>query len=71
MLLFTIEQAKACADAGAFLISPFVGRITDWFKQAEGVEEYAPDKDPGVRSIREIYDYYKTNSIETVVMGAS
>ncbi|AUQ99238.1 transaldolase [Phaeobacter inhibens] len=70
-LLFAIEQAKACADAGVFLISPFVGRITDWFKQAEGVEEYAPDIDPGVRSVREIYDYYKTNGIETIVMGAS
>ncbi|MFS4581334.1 transaldolase family protein [Phaeobacter sp. C3_T13_0] len=70
-LLFAIEQAKACADAGVFLISPFVGRITDWFKQAEGVEDYAPDKDPGVRSVREIYEYYKTHGIETVVMGAS
>ena len=49
-LLFSMAQAVACADAGAFLISPFVGRITDWYKKSEGVEGYAPDEDPGVRS---------------------
>ncbi len=70
-LLFSMAQAKACADAGAFLISPFVGRITDWHKAAEGVEGYAPDDDPGVKSVRRIYDHYKSNGIETVVMGAS
>ncbi|SMP18656.1 transaldolase [Shimia sagamensis] len=70
-LLFTLEQAKACADAGAFLISPFVGRITDWYKKAEGVSEYAPEEDPGVKSVREIYTYFKEHGIETVVMGAS
>lgn len=70
-LLFALEQAKACADVGAYLISPFVGRITDWYKAAEGVSEYRPDEDPGVQSVREIYDYYKSNGIETVVMGAS
>ncbi len=70
-LLFSMAQARACADAGAFLISPFVGRITDWYKKAEGVESYAPDEDPGVKSVRRIYDHYKSNGIETVVMGAS
>ncbi|WOI56338.1 transaldolase [Palleronia sp. LCG004] len=70
-LLFSMAQAKACADAGAFLISPFVGRITDWYKAAEGVEGYAPDEDPGVKSVRAIYDHYKSNGIDTVVMGAS
>lgn len=70
-LLFSLEQAKACADAGVFLISPFVGRITDWFKEANGIEQYGPDDDPGVRSVREIYQYYKDHGIRTVVMGAS
>lgn len=70
-LLFSMAQAKACADAGAFLISPFVGRITDWYKAAEGVEGYAPDDDPGVISVRRIYEHYKSSGIETVVMGAS
>jgi len=70
-LLFAMAQAVACADAGAFLISPFVGRITDWYKKAEGVDSYAPDEDPGVKSVRGIYDYYKSNGIKTVVMGAS
>mgnify|MGYP001628202315 CR=1 FL=1 len=70
-LLFSMAQAVACADAGAFLISPFVGRITDWYKKAEGVEGYAPEEDPGVKSVRGIYDYYKSNGIKTVVMGAS
>ncbi|TDL83668.1 transaldolase [Palleronia sediminis] len=70
-LLFCMAQARACADAGVFLISPFVGRITDWYKAAEGVEGYAPDEDPGVKSVRAIYDHYKSHGIETVVMGAS
>lgn len=70
-LLFSMAQAVACADAGAFLISPFVGRITDWYKKAEGRDGYEPDEDPGVKSVRRIYDYYKSNGIETVVMGAS
>ncbi|WP_050524063.1 transaldolase [Pseudorhodobacter wandonensis] len=70
-LLFSLEQAKACADAGVFLISPFVGRITDWFKKAHGIEHYAPDEDPGVQSVREIYHHYKAHGIKTVVMGAS
>lgn len=70
-LLFSMAQAVACANAGVFLISPFVGRITDWYKKTEGRDGYAPDNDPGVKSVRRIYDYYKSNSIGTLVMGAS
>jgi transaldolase len=70
-LLFAMPQAVACAEAGAFLISPFVGRITDWYKKAEGRDGYAPDEDPGVRSVKRIYDFYKSNGIDTIVMGAS
>ncbi|RZO42027.1 MAG: transaldolase [Rhodobacteraceae bacterium] len=70
-LLFSMAQAVACADAKAFLISPFVGRITDWYKKAEGRDSYLPHEDPGVKSVHKIYDYYKSNNIETVVMGAS
>lgn len=70
-LLFSMCQAVAAAEAGAHLISPFVGRITDWFKNAEGRDDYAPDEDPGVLSVRRIYDYYKSNGIGTIVMGAS
>ncbi|SMY09971.1 transaldolase [Flavimaricola marinus] len=70
-LLFSMAQAVACADAKAYLISPFVGRITDWYKKNEGRDSYAPDEDPGVKSVRRIYDYYKSNGIKTVVMGAS
>ena len=70
-LLFSMAQAVACADAKSFLISPFVGRITDWYKNADGRENYAPDEDPGVKSVHAIYDYYKSNGIDTVVMGAS
>ena len=70
-LLFSMAQAVACADANSFLISPFVGRITDWYKKAEGRVTYAPHEDPGVMSVRKIYDYYKSNGINTIVMGAS
>ena len=70
-LLFSFAQAQACADAGVFLISPFVGRIFDWYRQAEGVDGYAPADDPGVRSVQRIYAYYKTHGYDTVVMGAS
>ncbi len=70
-LIFSLTQAIACADAGAFLISPFVGRITDWFKKADGVNGYEAAKDPGVLSVKTIYDYYKSNGIDTIVMGAS
>ncbi|AJY45208.1 transaldolase [Martelella endophytica] len=69
-LLFSKAQAIACADAGAFLISPFVGRILDWYKKSTG-ENYTTETDPGVLSVRAIYNYYKANGISTVVMGAS
>jgi transaldolase len=70
-LLFSFTQAQACADAGVFLISPFVGRIFDWYKKAEGVEGYAASEDPGVLSVQRIFNYYKTHGFNTVVMGAS
>ncbi len=70
-LLFSFTQAQACADAGVFLISPFVGRIFDWYKKADGVDAYAPAEDPGVMSVQRIYNYYKSNGFNTVVMGAS
>ena len=70
-LLFSFSQAQACADAGVFLISPFVGRIFDWYKKADGVDSYAPAQDPGVMSVQRIYNYYKTHGFNTVVMGAS
>ena len=70
-LLFSLEQAKASADAGVFLISPFVGRITDWYKAASGVDHYSGADDPGVRSVREIFSHYKSQGIKTIVMGAS
>lgn len=69
-LIFSIGQAIAAADAGAFLISPFVGRIMDWYKAKEG-KTYTPESDPGVKSVREIYSYYKAYGIKTVIMGAS
>ncbi|RMA78889.1 transaldolase [Umboniibacter marinipuniceus] len=70
-LLFSFEQAVACAEAGVFLISPFVGRILDWYKKAEGVDSYASHKDPGVVSVKRIYEYYKQHAYPTIVMGAS
>ncbi|HTN32274.1 MAG TPA: transaldolase [Pseudomonas sp.] len=69
-LLFSFAQAAACADAGVYLISPFVGRIYDWYKKAEA-RDFAGAEDPGVRSVTRIYDYYKANGYSTVVMGAS
>jgi transaldolase len=69
-LLFGKAQAIACADAGVFLISPFVGRIYDWYVKSTG-KTYAPEEDPGVLSVRAIYNYYKAHDIPTVVMGAS
>lgn len=69
-LLFAFAQAQACADAGVYLISPFVGRIYDWYKKAEG-RDFAGAEDPGVQSVTRIYDYYKANGYDTVVMGAS
>jgi transaldolase len=70
-LLFGFAQAVACAEAGVTLISPFVGRILDWYKQAENVAGYPADEDPGVRSVTRIYNYYKRHDYPTVVMGAS
>ena len=69
-LLFSLAQAVACADAKAFLVSPFVGRILDWHSKAGG-GPYTSETDPGVVSVRQIYAYYKTYGISTVVMGAS
>lgn len=69
-LLFSFAQAQACADAGVFLISPFVGRIYDWYKKSTG-QEYVGAEDPGVQSVTRIYNYYKANGYNTVVMGAS
>ena len=69
-LLFSFAQAQACADAGAFLISPFVGRIYDWYKKAAG-HDFTGAEDPGVQSVTRIYNYYKANAYQTVVMGAS
>ncbi len=71
-LLFDIWQAAAAAQiGGAFLISPFVGRILDWHKKDQGVDGFPAEEDPGVLSVRDIYRYYKTHGFQTVVMGAS
>ncbi|MBY5993442.1 transaldolase [Ferrimonas balearica] len=69
-LLFSFAQARACAEAGVYLISPFVGRILDWYKAKTG-ETYEGKDDPGVQSVAQIYDYYKRHGYSTVVMGAS
>ncbi|HWU35134.1 MAG TPA: transaldolase [Methylovorus sp.] len=70
-LLFGFGQARACAEAGVFLISPFVGRILDWYKAKNPGTEYTQETDPGVVSVRAIYAYYKEHGYKTVVMGAS
>jgi transaldolase len=70
-LLFGMHQAVACAEAGVTLISPFVGRILDWYKKDTGREEYPPEEDPGVLSVTKIYNYYKKFGYNTEVMGAS
>lgn len=70
-LLFSFVQAVACAQAGAHLISPFVGRILDWHLASSGRNSYPPAEDPGVLSVSRIYNYYKANGFDTVVMGAS
>lgn len=70
-LLFGFGQAAACADAGVFLISPFVGRILDWYKANTDVTVATPQDDPGVQSVSRIYNYYKQHGYRTVVMGAS
>ncbi|HHF4899323.1 TPA: transaldolase [Haemophilus influenzae] len=70
-LLFSEAQARACAEAGVYLISPFVGRILDWYKANSDKKEYASAEDPGVISVTKIYNYYKEYGYNTVVMGAS
>lgn len=70
-LLFGLHQAIACAENGITLISPFVGRILDWYKKDTGRESYAPHEDPGVLSVTQIYNYYKKFGYKTEVMGAS
>jgi len=70
-LLFSFAQAVACAEAGVTLISPFVGRIYDWYKKEKGGAEIPPDQDPGVASVARIYNYYKKYGYKTQVMGAS
>jgi transaldolase len=70
-LLFGLHQAIACAENGITLISPFVGRILDWYKKDTGRDSYAPTEDPGVLSVTEIYNYYKKFGYKTEVMGAS
>ncbi|WP_026957741.1 transaldolase [Aliagarivorans taiwanensis] len=69
-LLFSFAQARACAEAGVFLISPFVGRILDWYNKNQPAD-YSGDNDPGVQSVKGIYDFYKKHGYSTVVMGAS
>ena len=70
-LLFSLPQAIACAEAKATLISPFVGRILDWYKKSEAVASYPPAEDPGVKSVTHIYNYYKKFGYKTEIMGAS
>lgn len=70
-LLFSLGQAIACAEAGVTLISPFVGRITDFYKKRDNKSSYAPTEDPGVISVKNIFNYYKHHGYKTVVMGAS
>ena len=70
-LMFCLTQAIAGAEAGAFLISPFVGRILDWYKVAMKKDSFAPHEDPGVKSVQSIFNYYKKYGYKTIVMGAS
>jgi len=70
-LLFSLPQAIGCAEAKATLVSPFVGRILDWFKKSEGVSGYAASEDPGIKSVSKIYNYYKKFGFKTQIMGAS
>ena len=69
-LMFSLVQAVGAAEAGAYLISPFVGRILDWFK-ASTKKEYSKEEDPGVQSVKQIFNYYKKFGYNTIVMGAS
>ncbi|WP_018983743.1 transaldolase [Salinimonas chungwhensis] len=70
-LLFSFAQARACAEAGVYLISPFVGRILDWYKANEPEGDYTGANDPGVMSVKAIYNYFKKHDFSTIVMGAS
>lgn len=70
-LLFAFEQAVLCGEAGVTLISPFVGRIMDWYKKDQGVDGFEPQDDPGCKSVKRIYNYYKKHGIKTIIMGAS
>ncbi|WP_216782337.1 transaldolase [Candidatus Profftia tarda] len=70
-LLFSFAQARACSEAGVYLISPFVGRILDWHQARANKQEYAPNKDPGIISVSQIYKYYKQYGYNTIIMGAS
>src|SRR5882724_3872110 len=70
-LLFSFAQAVACAEAGVTLISPFVGRIYDWYRKEHGVKDIPADEDPGIASVTQIYDYFKKFGYKTQVMGAS
>ncbi|MDI5893223.1 transaldolase [Halomonas rhizosphaerae] len=70
-LLFSFAQARACADAGVTLVSPFVGRILDWHKAHEPDADFSGDRDPGVQSVRRIYEHFKGHGYDTIVMGAS
>ena len=70
-LLFSFAQARACAEVNVFLISPFVGRIYDWYQAKKPIDPYIADQDPGVVSVRKIYNYYKQHGYKTIVMGAS
>ena len=70
-LLFSFAQAVACAEAGVTLISPFVGRIYDWYRKEHGVKDIPADEDPGVASVTRIYDYFKKFDYKTQIMGAS
>lgn len=70
-LLFSFAQAKACAEANVFLISPFVGRILDWYKKNQPENNYDGENDPGVQSVTKIYQYFKQHNFDTIVMGAS
>lgn len=70
-LLFNFAQARACAEAGVFLISPFIGRILDWYKNHQPETDFSGVNDPGVQSVRRIFEYYKEYGYQTIVMGAS
>lgn len=70
-LVFSFEQARACAESNVYLISPFVGRIYDWYYQHNLLSQYSIDNDPGIKTIKKIYSYYKTYNYNTIIMGAS